>query len=233
MISWFCFWHASEGGPDEHDLRGLAALLRGCPGLQAGHVMTPAVAHDPYYVDRSGSARLVLQLEFPEIAPLEDALRRDGPLSALLDPLVLPGLAGAAVTQDAMLTRRYPVADPGPTLAGEARLSYLVEYEGPAADPDEWHRFYMDHHPRLLAKFAGIRRIEIYTGAEFVSGLPVGRRRALQRNKTVWDSPAAMEAAMASPVRDTLRADFRSFPPFHEGGFHHPFRTVSVTGWAA
>jgi hypothetical protein len=51
-ISWFCQWDAKPGTKpvlDEHDHQGLVALIRGCPRLVEGHVMTPVAAHDPHY----------------------------------------------------------------------------------------------------------------------------------------------------------------------------------------
>ena len=51
-ISWFCQWDAKDGQSpvlDEHDHQGLVALIRGCPRLVEGHVMTPVHAHDPHY----------------------------------------------------------------------------------------------------------------------------------------------------------------------------------------
>jgi uncharacterized protein (TIGR02118 family) len=106
----------------------------------------------------------------------------------------------------------------------------MVEYEGPAADENAWHQFYVDGHPPLLAKFPGIRKIEIYTPATLISGLPFAARRSMQRNKTVFDNPDAMNAAMASPVRAALRKDFHKFPAFEGGTAHFPFRTVTVRG---
>ncbi len=74
-ISWFCQWEANDGASpalDAHDHQGLVALLRGCPGLVAGHVMTPVDAHDPHYAaELHKTPKLVLQLEFAEIADLE------------------------------------------------------------------------------------------------------------------------------------------------------------------
>ncbi len=90
----------------------------------------------------------------------------------------------------------------------------MVEYEGPAKDENAWHLFYVEGHPPLLAKFPGIRKIEIYTPATLISALPFAQRRSMQRNKTVFDSADAMNAAMASPVRAALRKDFHKFPEF-------------------
>ncbi|MDH7799541.1 MULTISPECIES: hypothetical protein [unclassified Beijerinckia] len=239
-ISWFCQWdcigdRAGEGKPalDSYDRQGLVALLRGCRGLIEGHVFSPASAHDPHYAaDLGGSPVLVLQLEFSEIADLERCLQANGYLSCLADPHFLPSLNGAAASHQAMLTRRYPVAEPQPVAAPEGPLSYLVEYAGPAADEQAWHRFYVGKHPHLLAKFPGIRKIEIYTPAVVISDLPFSLRTSMQRNKTVFDSAEAMNAAMLSPVRDALRQDFHSFPAFEGEAAHYPFHTLSVAGTA-
>lgn len=231
-ISWFCQWDAKDGASpvlDEHDHQGLVALIRGCPRLVEGHIMTPVHAHDPHYAaELHTSPALVLQLEFAEIADLENALRPHGYLQALAHHELLPSLADATASHHAMLTRRYPVAEPAD--AATELLSYMVEYEGPAADENAWHLFYVTGHPPLLAKFPGIRKIEIYTPAVVISALPFAVRRTMQRNKTAWDNAEAMNAAMASPVRAALRKDFHNFPAFEGAAAHYPFRTVSVRG---
>ena len=59
----------------------------------------------------------------------------------------------------------------------------------------------------------GIRELEIYTPMN--GGPPQLRRvRHLQRNKVTFDSRAALEAALASPVRLEMRADFARFPAY-------------------
>jgi uncharacterized protein (TIGR02118 family) len=232
-ISWFCQWDATDGATpvlDAHDHQGLVALIRGCPRLVEGHVMTPVAAHDPHYAaELHTSPALVLQLEFAEIADLEQALRPHGYLQALAHESLLPSLHGAGASHHAMLTRRYPVAEPAAESA-EDLLSYMVEYAGPAKDENAWHLFYVTGHPPLLAKFPGIRKIEIYTPAVVISALPFPVRPAMQRNKTAWDHAEAMNAAMTSPVRAALRKDFHNFPEFEGAAAHYPFRTVAVRG---
>ena len=233
-ISWFCQWEAkADTSPslDEHDHQGLLAMLRGCPRLLEAHVMTPEQAHDPHYAaELHKTPKLVLQLEFAEIADLESNLRPHGYLQLLAHPDTLPSLADTTASHQSMLTRRYPVAEPHRSPPPEGFLSYMVEYEGPAKDENAWHLFYVEGHPPLLAKFPGIRKIEIYTPATLISALPFAQRRAMQRNKTVFDSADAMSAAMASPVRAALRRDFAKFPEFTGSTDHFPFRTITVRG---
>lgn len=225
-LTWFCVWQADRVLPVADDeAQALLGLLAECPGLRLGHVLLPARAHDPYYPAPAGSPSLVVQLYFDALAPLEAALQPAGALAALADPSRLPSLAGASAAQQAMLVRRYPVPEPQP--CSERPLSYWVEYEGPAADANAWHGHYNAHHPALLAQFQGIRAIELYTPAVVVCGLPLPQRPCLQRNKTVFDSAEAMNAAMRSPVRIALREDFHRLPPFEGASHHFPFHTLT------
>lgn len=226
-LTWFCVWQAeSVVDPAESDVTAVAGLLEGCPGLRVAQLMTPVGASDPYYPTNSGSPSLIAQLHFDDLLLLEAALAIDGYLAPLADPAFLPSLDRTAPCQQAMLARHYPVTDP--TGRGETRLSYWVEYEGPAEDPTAWHVHYNRNHPSLMARLPGIRAIEIYTPAVVVCGLGLPERPCLQRNKTVFDSPEAMKAAMLGPVREALRAEFRSLPRFEGASHHFPFLTRTV-----
>ena len=94
------------------------------------------------------------------------------------------------------------------TPAGGLPCSYLVQYPGPAADLNAWNRHYNTHHPPIMAKFPGVRAIEIYTRIDWVSGLDWPREDAMQRNKLLFDSPAALSAGLTPEVLREMRADF-------------------------
>jgi hypothetical protein len=47
----------------------------------------------------------------------------------------------------------------------------------------------------------------------------------MQRNKVVFDSPEALTAALHSPVRHEMRADFNAFPPFSGPVRHYAMAT--------
>ena len=110
MVTWFAtFRHDGAVGAD--DLRLAATVCwRRRRAWRAALIYTPAQTHDPYLDDGRPPA-LALQLYFAEIAALEAALARDGHLQALAAPDALPSLHGAAVTQQAMLARAFPVPD--------------------------------------------------------------------------------------------------------------------------
>jgi uncharacterized protein (TIGR02118 family) len=165
---------------------------------------------------------LGLQLDFADIANLEAAVAPTGHLQALASLI-----SGAEVAQQAMLTRRFPVPDPTFPVP-EPHCTYLVSYEGEAEDANVWLAYYIAHHPPIMARFPGIREIEICTRIDSCGFLPFRRVNYLQRNKVVFDSPEALTAALNSPVRHEMRADFKKFPPYTGANTHFPMLTRTV-----
>jgi hypothetical protein len=203
----------------------LDAVLRGVPGLVRALVHTPAHAHDPMLHD-GPPPQLALQLYFDTLLALETAVGRDGTLQLLAGPATPPTLAKATVTQQVMAVREYGVSDPLRRVgADEPWCTYLVAYDGPAEDAHAWHDDYLAHHPPLMARLPGVRELEVYTPVDCVSHLPWRRATCMQRNKVAFDSPAALTAALASPVRHEMRAHFKSLPRFAGGVTHFPMST--------
>ena len=190
----------------------VARVAGGAPGLVAGLVHSPAKTSDPY-LDDGAPPPVALELDFATIEAMESAVA--GPLR------VLAALLPAGTTQQAMLARRFPVPDAG----GPGACTYLVAYEGMAADEQAWLEYYLAHHPAIMARFPGIRAIEICTRLDWMGGLDLPRARALQRNKVVFDDPAALTAALNSPVRHAMREDFKHFPPYEGKITHFPMLT--------
>jgi uncharacterized protein (TIGR02118 family) len=192
---------------------GIPPLIRGIPGLEKVHVYTPGSAHDPF-LDDGAPPPLALQLYFASLSSLESALAR------ALAPIQ------ATCEVQAMLVRPFPVAEP----REDPLCSYLVAYEGRAEDEDAWHAHYLAHHPPLMAKLPGIRELEVYTPVQWLC--PQGWRRAqcMQRNKVAFDSAEALTAALNSPVRKEMRADFAKLPAFSGRVTHYPMVT-SVISW--
>jgi uncharacterized protein (TIGR02118 family) len=218
-----------DGVADEDDLEWLERWLAATPGLARGLIHTPAQTHDPYLDDGRPPA-LAVQLYFAEIAALEAALARNGHLAALGAPDALPSLRGAAVTQQAMLARSFPVPDAhggahSGTASGEPPCSYLVTYEGAAEDQNAWVAHYIEHHTAIMARFPGIREIEVGTRIDWCGFLPWPRVDAMLRNKVVFDDASALTAALNSPVRHDMRADFQRFTPFTGTVTHFPMAT--------
>jgi uncharacterized protein (TIGR02118 family) len=207
------------------DLQAIHSITATMPGLKRAVVHTPVEggANDPY-LHAEAPPRCTLQLYFGSIDGLENVLREGGNAHALLN---LTGLKECDLTQQVMAVRRFPVPDPGSQPANDPRCTYMVSYEGPAEDLNAWLGHYIDSHPPIMARFPGIREIEIYTRMDYRGTLPVARSNAMQRNKVVFDSPGALNAALASPVRHEMRADFKNFPPFSGANLHFPMISVA------
>lgn len=212
------------------ELAGVLDLVAATPHLRRGLVFTPETAQDRYTTVHDGpSPQLGLELYFARIDQLEDALARSGHLQALARADALPNLAEADVTQQAMLTRPFPVPDPVfKTEPGGLPCTYLVHYVGLADDLNVWNDYYLRHHPQVMARFPGIREIEVCTRIDWCGFLPWRRVDYMQRNKVVFDSAAALTAALNSPVREEMRADYRQFPPFTGDNAHFPVATREV-----
>lgn len=191
------------------------------------HVPAVLPSNDPF-LQTEISPACVLQLYFPAIAEMESALRDDGPLSLLMDHERFPVLAGCTWTQQAMAVRQFAVAAAVPinAIASNERFTYLVAYDGHAANDDAWLAQYIKQHPPIMAKLPGVREIEVYTRIDYCSYLPAARATALQRNKVVFDTASALAHALNSPVRHALREDFESLPLFTGVAPHYPMRTV-------
>jgi hypothetical protein len=201
------------------------SILRSTPGLARALIHTPEITTDPY-IKREPSPLLVAQLYFAEIEGLEAAAARAAPLQALASANDLPGLIGAEATQQAMLARIYSV--PGAHRSMMSACTYLVAYEGRAEQPGVWLAHYLDHHVPLMTRLPAVRDVEVYTRLDWCGFLPWRRVDHIQRNKVVFDDAAALTAALNSPVRHDMRADFAGFPPFFGRTAHHAFRTRTV-----
>jgi hypothetical protein len=113
-------------------------------------------------------------------------------------------------------------------LPGDRPCTYLVAYEGAAEDLTAWLTHYIADHPPIMARFPGIRQIEIYTCIDWCGGLPWPRVTHMQRNKVVFDNQAALTAALNSPVRHEMREAFHRFPSFTGPITHFPMETATV-----
>jgi hypothetical protein len=204
------------------------SIVKATPSLQKALIYTPESAEDPYLND-GPPPLLAAQLYFADIAALEAALVPAGHLQGLSSARDFPSLAGADITQQAMLTRTFPVPDPEfRTRPGDLPCTYLVAYEGTAQDLHHWLSHYIAHHPPIMARFPAIRQIEIYTRLDWCGLLPGRRVDYMQRNKVVFDDAATLTAALNSPVRHEMRAHFHSFPPFAGRNSHYPMATLSL-----
>ncbi len=225
-LCWFAQANAAGAVVTAAELNRLAETIAPVPGVTEVLLFTPGTTHDPYLNDGQPPA-LALQVYFDGIEALEGAL--DGPLMALADPAHLPSLTGATFTQQAMLARSFTVADPVFRTPPDAHpCTYLVAYEGTAEDLPSWLSHYIAHHVVIMTRFPGIRQVEVCTRIDWCGALPWPRVDHMQRNKVVFDDADALTAALNSPVRHEMRADFSTFPPFAGAVSHFPVTTRVV-----
>jgi hypothetical protein len=213
----------------EAEFARVVEIVGATPRLRRGLIFTPETSVGRHYPNDDAPPQLALQLYFDRIDHLEDALARDGHLQQLAMPGALPSLADSAVKQQAMVARPFPVPDATFRLGpGERFCTYLVHYPGTAENLNAWTDYYVRHHPQVMARFPGIREIEVCTRVDWCGFLPWPRVDYMQRNKVVFDSAAALIAALESPVRAEMRADYHKFPPFVGANVHYPFATLEL-----
>jgi hypothetical protein len=208
------------------DVDAVRRMIATTPGLALANIYLPEVATDMFNKDGPSPA-FGFQLYFDELAEMEAALAPSGHLQALAAPGVLSSIAGSRPTQQAMCVRPFPVDDADVRTSG-LPCSYLVHYPGPAEDMNTWLYHYVTHHPQLMRGFPGIRHIEVLSRLDWCGSLPWPRLDYMQRNRVMFDSPAALTHALQSPARLEMRADYKTFPPFSGGSLHFPMSTEAV-----
>ncbi|WP_250482600.1 MULTISPECIES: EthD family reductase [unclassified Caballeronia] len=211
------FLIGASGQPSLPDI----APLQGIDGLRSLVLHEPLAERvDPRIAPAADAPSCVLQLYFDELAALEAATRLDGPIHrALREPLI-----AGRFTQQVMAVRALVTHEPA-TQAGFQRCTYLVAYEGPAEDFNTWLAHYLQHHAPLMSTLPALRELEIYTRIDCTSGLSCARADAMQRNKVVFDDASALAAALASPVRESMRRDFYTLPPYQGATPHFAMRS--------
>src|SRR5437762_2115857 len=171
---------------------------------------SPDRVRDPYLDDGAAPASVV-QLYFASLLALEAAAAK------------VERVADA----EAMQVHRFAVPEPWQRVP-QRYCTYLVAYEGSAEDEAAWLAYYLEHHPPLMAKLPGIRELEIYTPLQWRCPPHLKAVRHLQRNKVAFDGTASLAAALDSPVRREMRADFGRFPPYRGRVTHHAMTTEVV-----
>lgn len=218
-----------ESEVDSATLDRVAEIVRSTPGLKRGLVYHADQSVGRHYPNDDAPPQMALQLYFDEIADIEAALAKDGHLQALASPETLPDLANAEAQQQAMVVRRFNVPEP---VRGKPVLdpfcTFLVHYPGKTEDLNAWLDHYVRNHPAIMAKFPKVREAEVCSRMDWIGFLPWPRVDYMQRNKVVFDSAEDLLAALSSPVRAEMTADFEEFPPFEGGNAHYPLTTLEI-----
>jgi uncharacterized protein (TIGR02118 family) len=99
-------------------------------------------------------------------------------------------------------------------------VSYFVRYRGSAADPAGFAAYYQDNHSGILKRFPGIQSLVLHMPVRVIDPFPVRPAGSMLLAQMVFDSPAALDAALQSDARKEARDDFHHFPTF-EGEVSH------------
>jgi uncharacterized protein (TIGR02118 family) len=84
--------------------------------------------------------------------------------------------------------------------------AYLVIYEGKPDHPEEFLRYYIEHHLPIVWTFPKIRRVEVERDADGGDIFMIAR--------FTFDTLEDLNIAVCSPERERARADMANFPPF-------------------
>ena len=230
-FAYLAFFENTDGSQlavSRADVETVSDIIKLTPGLTSANLFTPETTQDLYNPDEEAPI-FGMQLYFDELSELEDALAPAGHLHQLAAAGVLASIRGAKATQQAMYVRHFPVDEPVlDTARNGDPCSYVVHYTGPAEDLNVWMHYYVTHHPQVMRTFPGIRGIEILSRVDWTGFLPWQRVNHMQRNRVMFDSQAALTAALQSPARIAMREDFNHFPPFEGGNSHYPMATKII-----
>lgn len=217
--------HANPAAPPQDAAAALARRWRALPDALTLDLYAPAdaAAHDPYVKETAATTRLAL-LSFLSL----DALDRAARSAAFADGLA--ALGGAAISCSAMRRSDHPVAGETAPTALVAPFSYVVRYHRPAEDEALFARHYIATHPPLLGRLPGVRNVMCYTPLPWRCAGGPPSADYLVGNEVAFDGAEDFNAAMASPVRDELRAHYRGFPAFSGRDSHVAMRRTRLFG---
>ncbi|HUC51075.1 MAG TPA: hypothetical protein VMA30_16985 [Xanthobacteraceae bacterium] len=203
------------------------------PGLASFDLYTPDVgpSHDPYNNDGVGP-QMLLMLDFVS----RDALAAAAGRGTIAAPLREPP-AGLAATGAAFARRFYPVGEGTQPAPLQAPFSYVVRYHHPADDVAAFIANYLATHPVTQARLPGIRSIMCYLPLDDIAASSLGHAGSglksanyMIGNEVVFDHIEAFNVAMASPVRQELRAHYHEFPRFTGANTHFPMTRRRLVG---
>lgn len=223
-LACFASGEAAWAAHDWHD--AAAAVWRELPGLVSHdlYIGVTEGAKDPLVDDGAGPL-LIAMLGFADARARAEAVA-----SAAFAECLQRLPDGVRAAGEAMECRHYPVAGAASPAELRAPFSYVVRYHRPAEDEAAFIANYVATHPPTLARLPGIRNIMCYFPLDRPNPPGLAKANYMLGNEVVFDDVAAFNRAMASPVRQELRAHFRAFPPFCGVNTHYPMLRVRLIG---
>lgn len=181
---------------------------------------------DPLPVEQD--ARMLLaQVYGPDDSALSNETTKKDILAAFSPLLHAEGVRN--VESHVMTTEWLRTGSPDDPRAPAKAVSFFVQYDGPAEDPDAFHRYYRAHHVPIVFRMPGIRSLSYYLPTP-VMAPDIGRRVArLQLVQAVFDSADDFLRMRQSGERKEGLRDFDNYPKF-EGPVTHQVMTSERMG---
>lgn len=107
-------------------------------------------------------------------------------------------------------------------------VSYFVRYLGAPADRAAFDAHYAGPHAALLRDFPGIRSLILHSPASVRDPYPVNDGGVHLLSQMVFDSEAALQAALDSAARQRAFADRANFPAFNGAIAHQAMRAETI-----
>lgn len=228
-ISYFLHVDGPEG--HEGDLQGWADDLFG-PALaesdqvQRAEAYAPLSVQDQYLGEETGKL-LIVEAQFESKEVLEAVLAQTAVVKALA---AMPRNEKVGVTSEAFMVKACPLLD-GSTPPRSASVSFVVRYYPPIENGDAFIRYYVDHHPPIMAHFPKIRKVFCYLPLDWRNVSGIAPSDSFLGNELVFDSVGDLAKALQSDARHDLRDDYHRFPSYANKSSHHAMlRRTLVTG---
>lgn len=179
------------------------------PNLALLH--TPSSAEDKYTNDGL-SEYSIIEIQTNDLQALEKNIPRIKNIFAAIN-------IDAEPVVQVTLVREFDT----PTGSGSSlrnMVSYFVEYSGKVENGISWTNHYIKNHAEIMKRLPGIESIFVFTPIMWLYTEQTKRFESLLCNRVSFPQQKDLDYALNSPVRDEMRKDYDTSPPF-EGSCTH------------
>ena len=139
------------------------------------------------------------------------------------------GIAGVnGVTHQLMRRDTNVPGGPEDPLAPTEAVSWIVQYNGPAADPAAFHAYYLTHHVPIVLRMPCVRSLNCYFPAVCVATAGLQMVDHLQLIQALFDDLEGLLAMRRSAQRKEGLQDFKNYPAFEGPVTHQAMRSYRL-----
>ena len=169
------------------------------------HLYTPCQNQELAPSDQN-PPRLTLELNCKTVTMIEMILR----LISDKEWFVMP--EGYSASHQVFDKIKYPCFGENNPEKRKAKISYVVRYSQPILDEKKFVKFYLTHHPQVLAHMPAIRNILCYVPLNWDDPLDLPNSNYIVGNEVVFDSLKDLKMALKSNARKRAREDMMANP---------------------